>query len=255
MARKIIFWLCAIIMVLALGVGAYTLLGSQNTKEKDKSLKERVAVDTDDTDASDEGDDSTDTSLQIPVDFDKLHQENPDIYAWISIPDTDIDYPVLQNKEEDDYYLDHTVDGTEGLPGAIMSEYSYNQDPLEDAVTVLYGHNMKDGSYFSHLLDYQDETFREAHSTIEVYTAKHIYTYKVFAAITYDDRHILYTYDCTNADGYKEFLSSLSTVQYSPSWLEDPLTVNVADRVLILSTCNNNSDQRFIVGAVLTDEQ
>lgn len=254
MARKIIFWICAVVLVLALGVAGYTFFNSQTTKDKDKSLKERVAVDTDSSDSTD-GDGDEGTAPQIPVDFDKLHQENPDIYAWITIPDTDIDYPILQSKEEDDYYLNHTVDGTEGLPGSIMTEYSYNPDPLTDPVTVIYGHNMKDGSYFSHLHDYQDETFREEHSAIEIYTEDSIYTYKVFAAVTYDDRHILDTYDCKTTKGYQSFLDSLSTVRYMPSWTEDPLTVTTSNRIIILSTCNSNSDQRFIVGAVLTDVQ
>ena len=252
MARKIIFWICAVVLVAALGVAGYTLYTRQDTKTKDKSLKERVAVD---TDTSDDTDSEGTTTLQIPVDFDKLHQENPDIYAWITIPDTEIDYPILQSKEEDDYYLNHTVDGTEGLPGSIMTEYSYNLDPLTDPVTVIYGHNMKDGSYFSHHHDYQDESFRESHSTIEIYTENSIYTYKVFAAVTYDDRHILDTYDCKTAKGYQSFLDSLSTVRYMPSWTVEPLTVTTGNRIIILSTCNNNSDQRFIVGAVLTDVQ
>ncbi len=254
MGRKIIFWVCAVVLVVAIGVAGYTLLGSHDTKQKDEELRARVAVDTDSSDTED-SDGESETAPQIPVDFDKLHQENPDIYAWINIPDTDIDYPILQSKEEDDYYLNHTVDGTEGLPGSIMTEYSYNQDSLTDPVTVIYGHNMKDGSYFSHLHDYQDETFRNEHSTIEIYTEDSVYTYKVFAAITYDDRHILDTYNCKTTEGYQGFLDSLSTVRNMPSWSEDPLPVTTENRIIILSTCNNNSDQRFIVGAVLTDVQ
>lgn len=86
-----------------------------------------------------------------------------------------------------------------------MTEYSYNSRPFVDPVTLVYGHNMLNDSFFSHLIDYQDETFRNEHSTIEIYTPDHIYTYKVFATVTYDNRHILDTYDCQTTEGYQAF--------------------------------------------------
>ena len=105
-----------------------------------------------------------------------MQAENPDIYAWIRIADTPIDYPILQKEGDDDYYLYRTVDGEEGLPGSIMTEYSYNPHAFsEDPVTVVYGHNMLNDSFFSRLKDFQDETFRKEHETIEIYTPEHIY--------------------------------------------------------------------------------
>ena len=50
-----------------------------------------------------------------PIDFDKLKETNQDIYAWIEIPDTQINYPVVQSGDDDAYYLNHTIDGTERL--------------------------------------------------------------------------------------------------------------------------------------------
>ena len=163
------------------------------------------------------------------------------------------DYPILQSKVDDDYYMDHTVDDKEGLPGAIMTEYSYNPDPFEsDAVTVVYGHNMLNDSFFSRLKDYQDETFRQEHPYIEIYTPEHIYKYRVFAAVTYDNRHILYNYNCRTKEGYQAFLDSLSEVRIMPTWIEDPLPVTTDDRMIVLSTCNGNHDERFLICAVLT---
>ena len=157
---------------------------------------------------------------------------------------------------DDDYYMDHTVDDKEGLPGAIMTEYSYNPEPFEsDAVTVVYGHNMLNDSFFSRLKDYQDETFRQEHPYIEIYTLEHIYKYRVFAAVTYDNRHILYNYNCRTKEGYQAFLDSLSEVRLMPTWIEDPLPVTTDDRMIVLSTCNGNHDERFLICAVLTEEQ
>ena len=73
-----------------------------------------------------------------------------------------MDYPVVQRMETedvyDDYYLNHTVDFVEGYPGAIYSQ-PVNALGFTDAVTVLYGHNMKDGSMFGSLHEFRDKDF------------------------------------------------------------------------------------------------
>ena len=231
MRRKIIFWICFVILLAAVGTGAGLLIRNHIQAQKDEELRKKAEVKTETTE--DLSAEEETAPLQIPVDFNELWKQNSD----------------------DDYYMDHTVDGDEGLPGAIMTEYSYNSRPFVDPVTLVYGHNMLNDSFFSHLIDYQDETFRNEHSTIEIYTPDHIYTYKVFATVTYDNRHILDTYDCQTTEGYQAFLDSLYTVRHMPTWIEDPLTVTTDDRIIVLSTCNGIFDQRYLIGAVLVDEQ
>ena len=192
---------------------------------------------------------------EIPIDFDSLRAKNKDIYAWIRIPDTVVDYPIVQNAEEDDYYLNRTVDGKKGLPGSIFTEASYNGKDFTDKVTVIYGHNMRDDTMFGGLRSYLEEEYRRTHPEICIYTPEHIYTYRVFAALTYDNRHILARYDCEDMKQYEAFLDSLKGMRLMPSYIENPLTVTAKDRIIILSTCNGNDSQRFLIGAVLTDEE
>ncbi len=253
MRRKIVFWICFVVLLTAVGAGIGLLVRDHRQNKKDEALRKQAEVSVDDTEDTLSAE--PESVVQIPVDFQELQKQNADIYAWIRIPDTPIDYPILQKIEEDDYYLNRTVDGKEGLPGSIMTEYSYNPTAFRDPVTVVYGHNMLNDSFFSHLVDYQDPDFREAHKTIEIYTSDHIYTYQVFAAVTYDNRHILDTYDCDTKEGYQAFLNSLSELRYMPTWIEEPLTVTTDDRIIVLSTCNGNAEQRFLVGAVLVNEQ
>lgn len=253
--RKVLFRIFLAVFIVALACIIGILIRDHKQNVKDQNLREKAAVTSEnDTEVSAEAEE--DTTVQIPVDFATLQEENPDIYAWIRIADTPVDYPILQSKIDDDYYMTHTVDDKEGLPGAIMTEYSYNPDAFEsDAVTVVYGHNMLNDSFFSRLKDYQDETFRNEHSYIEIYTPEHIYKYRVFAAVTYDNRHILYNYNCRTKEGYQAFLDSLSEVRIMPTWIEDSLPVTTDDRMIVLSTCNGNHDQRFLICAVLTEEQ
>ena len=74
----------------------------------------------------------------IPVDFPALQKMNPDIYAWITIPDTVIDYPVVQDQSDNSYYLDHSAEKTESVSGAIYSE-NYNNTDFSDHIILLYG--------------------------------------------------------------------------------------------------------------------
>lgn len=67
---------------------------------------------------------------------------------------------------------------------------------------------------------------------------------------------IFYTIDnCRTKEGYQAFLDSLSEVRIMPTWIEDPLPVTTDDRMIVLSTCNGNHDERFLICAVLTEEQ
>lgn len=94
--------------------------------------------------------------VKIPVDFDELQAMNPDIYAWVTIPDTDISYAVLQREGNDDqeYYSKHSENGAYYSGGSIFSQ-DYNQKDFSDPMTVLYGHNLRNGRMFAQLNDFR----------------------------------------------------------------------------------------------------
>ena len=89
--------------------------------------------------------------MVIPIVFAALQQINPDAFAWIRIPGTAIDYPVLQREGDNSYYLDHTAEGIQAAEGAIFTE-DYNTKTFEDVNTVIYGHDMKNGTMFQNLV-------------------------------------------------------------------------------------------------------
>lgn len=256
--RKVLFCLFAILFVGALTYGGL-YIHSQREREKvyQDMETEKDSVETEEekvqmTETEDIAQEET-VKPDIPVDFEKLQKENPDIYAWITIPDTEIDYPVLQSESDDTYYLNHTVEKKKGLPGSIYSE-SQNRKDFSDPNTVLYGHNMKNGSMFAGLHKFSDEDYMTEHQKVIIYTPEHILTYKVFAAVVYDNRHILNCFDYSEISGKEEFLQSLKDSRNLSNIYIDT-NIDEGDRLLTLSTCNSNTEQRFIVEAVLTDEQ
>lgn len=210
----------------------------EKVKEKAKASKKKVK----------------ETKVKIPIDFAQLQQQNPDVYAWIQIPDTAVDYPIMQSASDNAYYLNHTVTGAEGYPGSIYTENLNSQD-FTDKNTVIYGHNMDDGTMFGGLHQYVDPAYMSQHSEIYIYTPEHKYTYKVFAAVTYDNRHILETYNCNEEAQFQDFLDSVMSVQNIASQYSSDIVATSGDRIITLSTCNGNSEQRFLVEAVLSNEE
>lgn len=192
------------------------------------------------------------------VDFDTLWETNIDICAWIYVPGTQVNYPVLRNTQTSDlydsYYLQHTVDKSEGLPGAVYME-PCNMPDFTDKNTVLYGHHMKNGSMFASLDYYMDAVFMEENPYVYIVTPQKNIIYQVFGAVTYDDTHIMRNYDFTEDESYQAYLDSLASNGNDADVLLEYLKVTTQDRVITLSTCvKNQDDKRLLVVAVLVDE-
>ncbi len=232
---------------------AYEKLSEEAVKEETQFVKEQKEEPQPDPveEIEEKSEPESESTADIPVDFVALQTKNPDIYGWIRIPGTQVDYPVVQSGTDDGYYLNHTVEGAEGLPGSIYTE-NLNRKDFTDGLTVIYGHNMRDGSMFGGLDAYTDKAYMKEHSQLIIYTPEHQYTYRVFAAVTYDNRHILHSYDCNDKIQIQSFLDSQDRLS---GCRNEEVQVTGEDRIIILSTCNGNNDQRFLVEAVLTDEK
>ena len=86
-----------------------------------------------------------------PVDFEKLWEQNEEVHAWLTIPNTDINYPVVQSKTDDAFYLRRGLDGKYSVNGTLFTEKGYNGTEFSDPVTAIYGHDMKSGAMFGRL--------------------------------------------------------------------------------------------------------
>lgn len=186
------------------------------------------------------------------LDFDALRrEENPHIYAWITIPGTRIDYPVLQHPEKPDYYLNHNVDGSKGYPGCIYTQ-PYNSRDWSDNQTVLYGHNMKDGTMFADLHAYEEEAFFAENPYIYVYTSDAVLVYRVFAAYPFSDEHLLLNYDTETTDGYEAYLQEVRRAAESRGHYDEAAAPSTEDRIITLSTCiAQKPNQRYLVQGVM----
>lgn len=217
---------------------AYEQMQKEMTKKPEKPKKEKVGEE-----------------FEIPIDFAALQEKNPDIYAWIQIAGTNINYPMVQSPLDDSYYLMRTVERQEGYPGSIFTEMC-NQKDFKDFNTLIYGHDMADGSMFQNLHKYSDPAYLEAHPHVVIYTPTQMLTYKIFAVVVYDDRHIMNSFDFRFDDERLRFLQSLKDARYMGNFVDPNTEVNEDSRIISMSTCmTGQDDKRLLVGAVLIDEK
>jgi len=201
-----------------------------------------------------ETEEDTEKELVIPVDFEALKKINAEIYAWITIPGTVIDYPVVQSEKDDAKYLTLTAEEEESAAGSIFSE-SKNAKDFSDVHTVLYGHNMKDGTMFAGLHKFEEEEFFNAHRTVVIYTPDAIRYYRIFAAYLYDDRHLLQSFDCSDAEVFEAYIKSIMEQRNLYAYIDRKAKIRVSDRILTLSTCHSmGPEYRYLVQAVLAKE-
>lgn len=193
--------------------------------------------------------------LEKAIDFEELQTNvNEDIYAWIYIPNSKIDYPVVQHPEDNNYYLNYNLDGSKGYPGCIYTE-NYNAKEFTDPNTVIYGHNMKDGSMFAGLHKYEDIEYFDANRYIYIYTPDELLVYEIFAAYEASNEHILYNHDFNNETVYSVYLDEVFTSHSMVCNLREEVEVTTEDRIITLSTCiANKPDNRYLVQGVLLNE-
>ncbi|MBM6815359.1 class B sortase [Olsenella uli] len=191
-----------------------------------------------------------------PVDFPTLKAEHPDVYAWITIPDTQVNYPVVQSATDDNFYLRRDLDGNYSVYGSIYSQ-SMNATDFSDPVTVLYGHNSSDGLMFADLHKFEDPEYFAAHEDMYIYTPGHILTYRIISAYRYDDRHILNSFDFSDPEVRQQYFESVLNPVSMVVNVREGATLSADDRIVQLSTCPREgsvSGNRYLVTGVLVSD-
>lgn len=243
-----IFFVCIVIMIMQ--------YQTQRKAEKQYEALETAATEKEQTDIADT-EDSHAIDFFIPdkeIDWDALEKENSDIYAWIYIPGTQVDYPVLQHPNEDDYYLDHNLDHSAGYPGAIYSQ-SVNAKDFGDIWTVLYGHNMGNGTMFGSLHDFEDNDFFEENQYIYIYTREKAFVYEIYSACTFSDVLLSESYSFTLEAGVKQFLKETAQVRDMNSHVREEMEIPGDAKLITLSTCIKGApEKRWLVNGILVQE-
>lgn len=138
------------------------------------------------------------------IDWQSLRKVNPDVVAWVKIPGTVVDYPVVQTTSNQTY-LKKAFDGSKNACGTIFMN-TYNRTDFSDYNTVLYGHNMRNGSMFAVINKYKDESFYQEHKEVWIFTPYWERKYQIVSAHEATDG--TETYAVEFGDKYPEHLAS-----------------------------------------------
>lgn len=212
---------------------------------------EQMAVTERDPESTEEASD-TEQGLQPPfdVDFAALQGVNPDVVGWIYIEALDgISYPVVQG-EDNEEYLHTTYENNYNFAGTIFIDYENSRD-FSDCNTLVYGHNMKNGSMFGQLKKFsEDQTTYEKSKYFWIFTPEKDYRYEIISAYTTGVNSDTYTLFKGPGDEFQEYLDTIKG--YSEIETDDT-ELTIKDRIVTLSTCTGNDATRYVVQGRLAD--
>ena len=192
----------------------------------------------------------TEPAIQYPlVDFEALKQVNSAVLGWIYIEGTAINYPIVQGTDND-YYLTRLVDGTTNSSGSIFMDYR-NAPDFSDYHTIIYGHNMKNGTMFADVTEYKKASFYEAHFVGMIMTPQENFQVEVIGG---------YVADLWDPAWNLHF----ETEKERQDWLRDAMArsdvggdyvVEGGERIITLSTCSYEfDDARFVLICRVMDD-
>jgi len=205
----------------------------------------------------------TDENFKRVPDLKKYKELNPDVVGYIYIPDSVIDYPILQKEGSDDYYLKHNFDQKKGYPGCISIE-KYANPCLNDKVSTIYGHNMHNGTMFGSLHRmYRDFDYFKAHEYFYIYTEESVRKYRFICITHYSDDHLLkddfkmnddgdFVFEGFKGDEPTKIMQALKDYNDEKAYF-DQTEITDDDELMILSTCNTDRTRVVAVGLKTED--
>lgn len=180
----------------------------------------------------------------------KLYKKNSDLVGWVKVKDTPIDYPVMQTKDDSEYYLHRNFKKEEDVNGLLFIDAKSDLDDTEGNV-MLYGHHMRSGMMFGHLVDYESEDFYKKHKTVYFDTLYEEREYEVVAAFysqVYDsDDDVFKYYQYPGHMSEKQFNYFVKNVK-KLSQYDTGITPVYGEQLLTMVTCAYHVENgRFVV--------
>ena len=184
--------------------------------------------------------------------FSEFTKRNPDFAGWLRIDETSIDYPVMRDPEEADFYLHHDFEKKESKSG--IPYLAKDCTPDSDSL-LIYAHNMKNGTMFSGLINYSEEAYYQEHPVIEFDTLQGNGTYAILAVF----REKVHFQDEQDVFRYYNYCGDLTEIEFNTyvetikeiSLYNTGRTAVYGQQLLALSTCSYHTENgRFVVVAV-----
>ena len=174
-----------------------------------------------------EGDNKT-----INENQEELKSINNNYEMWIQIPNTEINYPIVQ-AEDNEYYLKHNFKNESNMSGTVFVDYRNNID--EDRNLILYGHNMRNGTMFNNITKFKEESFfNNNNNTINIIRNNILYQYEIFSIYVEDESKVSLEIEFTDNDAFVNYaLNEASKSMYNKN-----IIITEEDKIITLVTCS-----------------
>lgn len=250
---KVITSIFVILLSATLAVSVYQVVKdlSQQKKEEDdfaelQELCQITEQPTPETTAEPDVTTEAEPDAAVKHDVTMLRNRNTDCIAWISIPDTEISYPVMHTPSEPQRYLRLNFDRKYSVSGVPFMDYRCTD---ESSNSIVYGHNMKNGTMFADLIFYTDKSFCETHPIIQWETGTEIRYYTIYAVAAVNKVDAWYSF--IDADTEQEFADRIRTLKSKSLYTTDN-EPRFGKKLLTLSTCyGSGKDGRLIVVGII----
>lgn len=192
----------------------------------------------------------------ILPEYRQLYEKNPDLVGWISIDDTEINYPVVQTPDNPDYYLYRNFNKEHNIHGCLYAREQCDVFAPSDNITI-YGHHMRDGTMFGGLEKYLKKTYWEEHDTLRFDTLTERHTYQIFAVFrttaSVGEGFAYHQFvDAADEAEFNEFIATCKKL--SRDFYDTGITPEYGDKIICLSTCEYTQESgRLVVAAVRID--
>lgn len=175
--------------------------------------------------------------------FRELYERNSDIVGWLKIDGTRIEYPVMQNPQDAEYYLNHDFDKKEnkgGLPFLDAHSRANGSDTL-----LIHGHHMKSGWMFKDLMKYKNESFYKEHATFQFSSLYEKEEYEIVSVILSEvyrkSDDVFKYYQIENTNTPAEFDSYVQNIKKLALY-DTGVTAQYGDKLIVLSTCEYSTE-------------
>lgn len=241
------FWICFMVLLISLFMVVHYYVSEDQAEEEFEALVELM----EEVETTDVEEMNGDENVQSPLEkYQELFRMNNDMYGWISIDGTNINYPVMYAPDRKDYYLKKNFEkeySAYGVP--YIAEHCDPYEPSDNI--IIYGHHMKNGSMFSNLMKYESEEFYHSQKTLNFDSMTEMAVYEiiaVFKTTVYDDTGFKY-YLFTDAETKEEFDSYINKCK-TLSLYEIEASAEYGDQLITLSTCEySRKNGRMVVVA------
>lgn len=247
--RKILLIILIFIFLFSLINIIRWVIYNKNTSTMTKSLKEEYFSENIDLEnIKNDNSSNVNKVFENPIDFESLKEINEDVVGWIRIQNTDIDYPIVQGKDND-YYLHKDINKKYSTCGWIFMDYK-NTNTFIDKNTVLYGHNLKSGIMFYDLQKILDNKLGN-NVTIEIFTPNEKLEYRVYSCYMEAPEEYAIKSNLVEEDDVQDYIKEMlnrSKIPYN-------IVPDKTDKLITLSTCDSSGKNRIIIHGVYVKGQ